>query len=56
MHAGGGEAVPEQARQSAHERRMARMAQRARALEAQNMGAKDWTLRGEAHAGALPVS
>ena len=44
--AGSGEAM------SAHERRVARMAERARALEAQNLVQKDWFMRGEAGAGA----
>lgn len=52
--AGVAAAAPDQApaKLSSHERRMARMAERARALEAQNMGDKQWFLRGEANAGA----
>lgn len=38
---------------STHERRMARMAERVRALEAENMGDKDWFMRGETSAGVL---
>ena len=38
---------------STHERRMARVAERVRALEAQNMGDKDWFMRGETSAGVL---
>lgn len=37
---------------SAHEQRVARMAQRARRLEEENMGEKDWFMRGETKAGA----
>ena len=36
---------------SAHERRMQRMAERARKLEAQNVGDKEWFMRGEADSG-----
>ena len=53
--AGGAGGAPDQApaqQLSSHERRVARMAERARALEAQNMGDKQWFLRGEANAGA----
>ncbi|BDA50529.1 probable U3 small nucleolar ribonucleoprotein protein MPP10 at C-terminar half [Coccomyxa sp. Obi] len=41
---------------STHERRMARMAERVRALEAENMGDKDWFMRGETSAGARPLN
>ena len=37
---------------SAHERRMQRMAERARRLEQQNVGEKEWFMRGEAGSGA----
>ncbi|EIE20541.1 Mpp10-domain-containing protein, partial [Coccomyxa subellipsoidea C-169] len=43
-------------RLSTHERRMARMAERVQALEAQNMGDKEWFMRGEAKAGARPLN
>lgn len=36
---------------SAHERRMQRMAERARRLEEQNVGEKEWFMRGEADSG-----
>lgn len=36
---------------SAHERRVLRMAERARKLEEENMGEKQWFMRGEAKAG-----
>lgn len=36
---------------SAHERRVARMADRARKLEEENLGEKQWFMRGEARAG-----
>ena len=36
---------------SAHERRVLRMAERARKLEEENMGDKQWFMRGEAKAG-----
>ena len=39
---------------SAHERKVARMAERASKLEEENMGEKQWFLRGEARAG-MPV-
>ena len=38
---------------SAHERRMQRMAERARKLEEQNVGDKEWFMRGEADSGLL---
>ena len=43
---------------SAHERRVLRMAERARKLEEENMGQKQWFMRGEAKAGraAFPCS
>ncbi|CAL8464926.1 g4461 [Coccomyxa elongata] len=41
---------------STHERRMARMTERVRALEAENMGDKDWFMRGETSAGARPLN
>ena len=37
---------------SAHERRMQRMAERAQRLEQQNVGEKEWFMRGEAASGA----
>ena len=37
---------------SAHERRMQRMAERAQHLEQQNVGEKEWFMRGEAGSGA----
>ena len=37
---------------SAHERRMQRMAERAQRLEQQNVGEKEWFMRGEAGSGA----
>ncbi len=40
---------------SAHERRMQRMAERARKLEAQNVGDKEWFMRGEADSGLCPL-
>jgi len=39
-------------RLSAHEQRVARVAQRARRLEEENMGEKDWFMRGETKSGA----
>ena len=39
---------------SAHERRMQRMAERARRLEEQNVGEKEWFMRGEAGSGVQP--
>ena len=39
---------------SAHERRMARMAERARRLEEENLGEKEWFMRGEAGAREIP--
>ena len=39
---------------SAHERRMARMAERARRLEEENLGEKEWFMRGEAGARETP--
>ena len=39
---------------SAHERRLQRMAERARKLEEQNVGEKEWFMRGEAGSGAQP--
>lgn len=41
---------------SAHERRVKRMAERARKLEEENMGEKDWHMRGETRAGVRPLS
>lgn len=38
---------------SAHERRVLRVAERARKLEAENMGEKDWHMKGETRAGLL---
>ena len=38
---------------SAHERRMQRMAERAQRLEQQNVGVKEWFMRGEAGAGVV---
>lgn len=39
---------------SAHERRMKRMAERAKVLEQRNIGDKEWFMQGETHAGAVP--
>lgn len=39
---------------SAHERRLQRMAERARKLEEQNVGEKEWFMRGEAGSGVQP--
>ena len=39
---------------SAHERRMARMAERTRRLEEENLGEKEWFMRGEAGAREIP--
>ena len=50
------EAAPEAGRElSRHEQQLERTRARVAALEAQNVGAKDWYLRGEVQAG-LPCS
>ncbi|CAK0787054.1 hypothetical protein CVIRNUC_010270 [Coccomyxa viridis] len=41
---------------SAHERRMQRMAERAQRLEQQNVGEKEWFMRGEAGSGVRPLN
>ena len=41
---------------SAHERRVLRMAERAHKLEEENMGVKQWFMRGEAKAGGVASS
>lgn len=46
----------DQSSMSAHERRVARMAERARKLEEENLGEKQWFMRGEAKAGVQPSS
>ena len=54
---GAQEAAPEAAKElSRHERQLERTRARVAELEAQNVGAKDWYLRGEVQAGAAWAS
>lgn len=45
-----------QERLSTHERRLLRLQEQIRALEAEAIGEKEWTMRGEASAGGRPLN